>query len=201
MIQNQTYDKIVRFSSQYAELAFSFFCDDTSCENPDYFNTYIRFTAVTDYNTGRGTTHALIEFCDGVPIKLKAYITLKTNVFVYRNNENKIDGNPAIEISVLAVSKDCTHKGYGTDLLKYAALTCYSDIRQYAGVRYLIVCAEKSAVSFYEKALDFALADNDYIVPREHWNEDCIPMYIQLPEILPAEPCYVTDDDDEEDEF
>lgn len=78
--------------------------------------------------------------------------------------------------------------------MKYA-LYIIGKIRNKAGIKYAIVCADEQAVDFYRK-IGFAPLMDIYIIPREQWNSGCIPMYINL--TRGNEPHFQDEDDDDD---
>lgn len=168
------------YKTEHAFLAQSFSVNPEKCENPDHFNEFIRIVASGDYRKGTATTHIMIERDEhNKPVKICGYIALKATSLI--TDDNKIYGDPAIEIAELAVDETCEGSGVGKALLQFAASVC-DQLRDTIGIRYLLVCAEKHAVSFYKRILPFVDVKDYYRVPREMWNDDCIPLLLMLPE-------------------
>ena len=94
----------------------------------------------------------------------------------------KVDiGDFALEIAELAVDERYERKGVGTELVNIA-LGAADFLRQHwLGIKYIAVCADPSAVGFYEKE-GFRSVATLYEIPRDGWNDNCVPMYIALPE-------------------
>lgn len=165
------------YRSEFAGLAFSFRVNPDSCGNHEHYEQYIRFSALTDHKCGRGTTFVFLSEDDK---KLLGYITLRANSYI-KTVDDKPEGDPAMEIFELAVSADVEHNGLGKTLVEYA-ITLASDIKAQAmGIRYVVVCADKEAVGFYEK-IGFGRVADYGDIPRDHWNDNCDPMFLGLPE-------------------
>ncbi len=188
--------KIERFDAKHASIAQSFYVNPEHCENPQHFEGYIRLNAYGDFRSGMSTTHVMVEYEDGCddPVCLNGYISLKATSLVIE--DNTLSGYPALEISELAVDKKFEGQHYGKALLEYAVRIC-DELREQIGIKYLLVCAEKNAESYYKHVLPFHNAGDYYIIPREQWNENCIPLYLWLPE-KSNEPRYCMDDEEDE---
>ena len=59
----------------------------------------------------------------------------------------------------------------------YIRLMALTD--QQSGIQYVTLCADQQAVPFYEK-LKFGRLDEQGEIPREQWNENCVPMFLRL---------------------
>lgn len=144
------------------------------CDNPEYFSEYLRFIAMSDQRKGIATTHMLINDGD-----ILGYITLRASSYT-KDVCGTVLGEPAIEIFELAVADGNERTGTGSALVKYAILKAM-DLRESIGVRYVLLLATKSAVPFYEK-IGFEKVGAIGEVPRDQMNQECIPMYLLLPE-------------------
>lgn len=190
--------KIERYEAKHAPYAHSFYVNPDSCENPEHFESYIRYDALGDYRSGMATTHVMVEYEvqedeTEAFIGICGFISLKATALITSDNES-IVGDPAIEIAELAVNKNYEKENNGRALLEYAVNLC-DELRDTIGAKYLLVCAAKKAVEFYKHILPFGNAEDYYIIPREIWNEDCIPLYFRLPE-KSNEPRFVEEDDE-----
>lgn len=171
---------IQKWEAALSGLAGGFRTTSRSCENPSFFDDYIRLCATTDMQTGRSVTYVAVDLCDeNVPFALAGFISLRANAFV--NNADRV-GEPAIEITQLAVAENYCRQGLGEALVLKALEISLNLARNHVGVRYVVVRATKRARPFYEHArIGFRRADELYeAVPGEEWNRDCIPMYIKL---------------------
>lgn len=166
------------YKSEYAGLAFGFEVNPESCSNHGHYEFYIRFTAITDHVSGRGTTFVFLNDDES---KILGYITLRSNAFIHKYDRG-MEGEPAIEILELAVSKDFERKGVATALFQYAATIAQHVNEKYMGVRYMVVCADKPAEGFYRK-MEFERIEEQGEIPRDNWNDNCTPMFIRLPDI------------------
>ena len=183
---------IERYEAKYASLAQSFYVNPERCENPEHFEEYIRYNALGDYRSGMATTHVLVEYEDDMPLSICGYVAIKATSLI--TGTDTLNGYPALEIAEFAVNKYCENQGNGRILLQYVVRLC-DELREKIGIKYLLVCAEKNAEPFYRHVLPFQNAGDYYSIPREQWNEDCIPLYFWLPE-KNSEPRYVNEDDE-----
>lgn len=173
-------DRIEIYNGEYAGLAFEFEVNPDSCINNTHYENYIRFVAISDHSSGKGTTFVYIRENDGVK-KLLGFITLRATSYI-RLHEDRIDGEPALEVFELAVSKDVEHTGIGSALISVAFAEADLINEEHMGVRYITVCADEKSVGFYEK-MGFGKIENYGDVPRDYWNEDCVPMTVMLPSV------------------
>lgn len=165
--------KIDRFSTDYIGLAWDFHVNPSSCDNPDHYEQYIRCCAIYDMNEGMGVTHIIVE-----NDKILGYITLRASSVVERIDD-KIYGEPALEICELAVSEGCERKKVGSDLVDFAIVKATELGSEAIGIKYIVLCADPSAVGFYEK-LEFEKLESYGKIPREGWNDYCVPMKMRL---------------------
>lgn len=172
--------KLELLQSKHASLLPLFKCRSNSCGNPDHFSDYLCINAFADAAIGMGTTHVVCEYVNKQPVAICGFITLKAATLVKDNNYDCIVGDPAIEISELAVDEKYEKQGIGKDMLTFALKHCVSLHKKSIGIKYLVVCSDEKSVGFYEKGLKFRRAGDYYMIPREHWNKSCIPMYLKL---------------------
>ena len=163
-------------------LAWKFHVSPNSCDNPEYYDNYIRLSATSDYIKGMGVTHLLVdEIASGEQI-LAGYVTLRSTSLISDGADGKKIVQPALEIAELAVHKDYERRGIGTDLISIAISEADSLRREYIGIRHILVCADPRAIGFYEK-FGFVRIASMYEVLHDGWNNDCEPLFITLPEI------------------
>ena len=158
-------------------LALNFWVNPESCGNHEYYENYIRFMAVSDWNGGLGTSFAYIRKTDEGE-KMLGFITLRASSYT-KIYEGRLHGDPAIEIFNLAVSKDVEHQGIGAALMKFAFSMADKIGRRLIGIRYVTVCADKEAVGFYEK-MGFGKIEEYGEIPRDNMNEGCVPMFLRI---------------------
>jgi len=168
-----------QFRKEHAGLAFKFQVNPDSCANPEHYENYIRFVALTDWKLGKGVTYILIDDTDDNQAII-GFITLRASSYISTNGE--IIGRAAIEITEIAIDKMYEKQGYGTALLDMATLLIDELRNTCIGVEYIIACADPASVPFYEKN-DFYQVLEYYDIPREGWNNNCIPMALKLPEL------------------
>ena len=177
--------------TELAHLVSSFDCDP-NCGNPEHFNNFLRYNAISDGVIGMGVTHVALGYDDeGTPVKIQGFVTIKTNSVV-SVCDGINNGVPAMEIAELAVDKDIARQGLGTMLIKHA-LSIIDEIRCKVGIKYAVVCADELAIGFYEK-VGFTHLSDYYVIPREQWNAGCVPMCIDL--TIGNEPYYGDVDDE-----
>lgn len=172
-------DEIRLFDKQYAGLAWSFQVNPDSCGNPQHYEEYIRLIAISDRNSGKGTTHIFIRKMHEA-VELLGYITLRASSYTKIIN-GIVYGNPALEIFELAVKAGFERQGIGRELVKFAIATAGLLRESALGVEYITLCADEHAVPFYAKC-GFGKLSDQGIIPRENWNKQCIPMLLKLPE-------------------
>lgn len=160
-------------------LTRGFQVNPNSCGNSFHYSEYISFCAITDQLEGHGTTHALIEENDTGDKKLLGFITLRASSLVKRYDDADY-GDAALEIVELAVGEEHEREGLGTILVSFALDTAVKIHSQYAAIRYITLCADEHAVSFYER-FGFGKLENYGTIPKNGWNVNCIPMYLRLP--------------------
>lgn len=164
-------------NSENVGLAWTFNVSPSSCDNPEYYRNFVTLCAMDEAKAGLSRTHM---FIDEEKNKLAGYISLRASALFYED-EGKIRAKPAVEISELAVDENYERKGVGTEMFSYAVFTADNLRDCVMGVSHIILCADPMAVEFYKK-LGFDEISSGYKVPRDGWNDNCVPMYIRLPE-------------------
>lgn len=159
-------------------LAWKFNVGPSSCENPEYYRQFITLCAMDEIIQGRSQTHMFID-CESNA--LAGYISMRASALILLC-EGKAQTNPALEISELAVDENYERMGVGTEMFSFAVLTAVELRKKFLGIQYIVVCADPKAVGFYEK-LGFMPLSTGYEIPRDGWNDNCIAMYIKLPEL------------------
>ena len=160
-------------------LASHFEVNLNSCGNHEHYESYIRYTAISDRNCGLGVTYVFLQSTEDSE-KILGYITLRAASYV-TESEGVTYGHPALEIFELAVDKTAERQCIGTNLVNFALKTANDLRKTFLGIEYIILCADKQAVPFYEK-VGFGRMDEQGKIPREQWNVNCIPMLLRLPE-------------------
>lgn len=162
-------------------LARNFRVNPSSCGNSSYYHEYLAFSAMGELTTGRGMTHLLI---DSLNHRIAGYVTLRTASLVSADAKGlNRNGKPVIEISELAVDRDYERHGVGTELLNLTIMIADDLRRNQIGFCGIVVCADPSAVSFYKDHYGFVALSSVYEMLHDGWNDRCIPLYLQLPEI------------------
>lgn len=169
-----------KIDTDNAGLGWKFLVNDENCENPDHYNDYIRYQALTDLNDGLGVTYLYVEHDeDTKEDNIMGYMTLRASSFIKDMGESKKFGYPALEIAELAVDKKYSGKHIGTDMVMDAINTA-NEINETMSIKYIVLCADPTAEAFYKK-LEFEKMREIYEeVPREHSNMRCVPMYLRL---------------------
>ncbi len=148
-------------------------------EKSDYFKTYLTLHALPDQEKGKARTYLCIERNSSGNDALLGFYSLRaSSLIVEMDLGDKRKGEPAIELYELAVNKATQRRGIGKKLMQDAIATIYK-ASQIVGVRYILVCAKKDAVSYYKK-FGFAQLPGYKDIPRSDDNSECIPMYISL---------------------
>ena len=158
-------------------LAWQFRVSPDSCDNPDYYESYLRLSAISDANMGQAVTHVLL---DTDSQRIAGYVALRTTSLISDDGNGVKLVHPAVEIAELAVDRDYEGKDVGSHLVGLAILLA-DEIRQQIGVRSLLVCADPQAVGFYQKQ-KFDYLSSLYYMLRDGWNNNCVPMYMDFPE-------------------
>ena len=166
--------------TKHMALFLDFHVDRTMCDNPDHYDEFIRYQALSDQKSGLGTTYLYIEQEDVTGKEcIMGYITLRTSAFIKDMGEAKKFGYPALEIAELAVDKRYVGQYIGTDMV-IDSINIANELNENISVKYIVLCADPRAEQFYEK-LEFVRMQSVYEeVPREHANIDCVPMYLKL---------------------
>ena len=165
------------FSKEFAGLAWQFRVSPSSCDNPSYYENYLRLSAISDASSGQAVTHILI---DSEKNRIAGFVSLRTTSLVSTGSDGISHVHPAIEIAELAVDAEYEGKDVGSDLIGFSILFALQ-MRKQIGIRSILVCADPSAVGFYEKQR-FAPVSSLYSTLRDGWNNHCEPMYIEFPE-------------------
>ncbi len=162
-------------------LTWNFRVNPESCNNPTHYEEYLKFNALTDQRCGLAVTHVLVEDDDTTrQKKIAGFIALKATSLV-KEYEEYNEGHPALEIAELAIDKEYERHGFGTLLVQFAITTAASLNDNHLGIEYVVLCADPEAVEFYTKApLDFKKLEDYYNLPREGWNQNCIPLLVKI---------------------
>lgn len=175
-------ERIELFSAEkHIGLAWGFHVSPNSCGNSAHYERYIQLCASSDQAMGLGTTHVFISELDGKEY-LAGFITLRASALV-ENNNGSVQGKPALEIAELAVDERFAGQRIGSLLVSFAVSKADSLNTSVLGIRCVVVCSDPQSAGFYEKC-KFQMLAKVGDIPREGWNDSCIPMYIQLPTLM-----------------
>lgn len=161
------------FSQKHVGLAWNFRVNPNSCANPLHYEYYLRLIAFEDMKEGRGTTHV---FADDNAIH--GFVTLRASSLI-RTIDGTTKGDSALEIAELAVAESSERLGVGSLLIDFAFMIAADLNENSIGIRYIVLCADHASVDFYKK-LNFSPVADFGEIPREGWNDDCVPMFIRL---------------------
>lgn len=170
-------DTIELYNSTLTGLAWNFQVNPLSCGNHEHYEQYIRFIAVSDQASGKGTTHAFIRRTE-TSAQMLGYITLRATSYTQVIGDT-LYGNPAMEIFELSVCQGAEGRHIGSTLVKFALAKALELNSSSLGVQYVTLCADPKSVPFYEK-LGFGRIDEQGDIPREQWNASCVPMVLKL---------------------
>lgn len=178
MIKGVTSCEIELLSQENVGLAWQFNVNPESCAHPEFYRNHLIFNALYEKQNGYTTTHLLI---DKVENRIMGFVSLRTSSVLTRHESGKTLGDPAIEISVLAVDQDYERRGVGRSLILHAISEAMILHENHLGVRNVILAADAKAVKFYEK-MGFSQLDQtwDSDIPRETWNLTCRQMCMRL---------------------
>lgn len=162
-------------------LTFGFKVNPDSCENPEHYESFLKYDALFDKEHGLGTTHLLIEENTDTHSKaIMGFVTLRASCLTMEC-ENYTEGHAALEISELAVDKNYERMGVGTTLVKLAFVEADELNNQHLGIEYLVLCADPASTDFYlHSKFNLAKLDDFYYLPREQWNVSCTPLFSKL---------------------
>ncbi len=175
-------------SQKYAGLAWGFHVSPDSCDNPAYYETYLRLCAVDDHIHGMGVTHLVVD-CDddGNAKAIAGFVTLRATSLISTDKDGVKIVHPSLEIAELAVSKDYERRGIGSTLVNLAIYIADELRNGLLGIKYVVLCADPQAVDFYEKKMDFGKIGELYETLHDGWNNRYEPMYITLPDYTAGE--------------
>ena len=112
------------------------------------------------------------------------FITLRTTSFI-KKYEDYNEGHSALEIAEIAIDQNFEKQGWGSILVKFAISIASNLNTKYAGIEYIVLCADPKAENFYKDFnkpnLGFKKIIDMYAeIPRDGWNVKCIPMLVKL---------------------
>lgn len=168
-----------KFTPEFVGLAFNFEVNPSSCGNPGYFSEYIRFCALQDNQSGKSTTHILL---DRKEENIVGFVSLKATTLLTEIDvdDKKIwTGEPALEISELAVHKNFERQGVGSALIDLSIAFATKENETTLGIRHLVLAADPQAVSFYQHK-GFSLLRDYFLIPMDGTNSNCVSMFMQL---------------------
>lgn len=169
--------KFERLTTENYHLTRDFRVNPSSCKDPGYFSWYLQFAALPDWQKGLSTTHMMVQRGDGED-KILGYISLRASSYI-KNTGDALLGEPAIEVFELAVADGMERCGIGSALIRLAIGIAMLTRESNMGIRYLLVCATKDALPFYEKKFHKMSSYGE--IPRDQMNQTCIPMIMELP--------------------
>lgn len=161
-------------SKERAGLAWAFHVSPDLCANPSHFESFLRFSSLSDQNDGMSTTHLLLDSSPAIAgfVSLRATSLLSTD-----SNGNRLV-HPALEIAELAVDAGHLHQGIGRELVNLS-LAIASELRTTIGIKSVVLCSTEKSVDFY-KHMRFKELSEIYEVLYDGQNNDCLPMLINL---------------------
>lgn len=158
-------------------LADQFSVNPDSCENSDFYREYLKYSAVSDLHTGKNTTHLLVDEDSN---RIMGFVSLRASAIISQGDNDSTMGIPALEVSVLAVDQKYERRGVGTALIDYVIAQADELHRQYVGLQYIILAADKMATGFYEHMAFTRIEDRWNRIPKENWSANCVPMSLFL---------------------
>lgn len=185
------------FNKNLAGLTSSFTVNPDSCENSGFYSEFLCYSALSDQVAGRSTTHV---FIDDDQNKIMGFISLRANSILSIEDDGTILGDPALEISVLAVAQEYEGRGVGTALIDFALSEAAHLHEMHMGVQNIVLAADPKAIGFYAKN-DFQEMSREAFeqhFPKENWNQNCVPMRMELS--FENFESFADLDDDEDDE-
>lgn len=149
-----------------------------NCENHEYFELYIREIALYDQSHHNGVTHIIISEDE---TELLGFVTLRATSLLSQDKSGLI-GEPALEISNLAVAGKWERHGIGRLLISNVLALAYELSTDQIGIKYILLRADPKSVGFYKKN-GFEEAEPYYFnIPLSEGNRLCVPMMMVIPE-------------------
>lgn len=166
-------------NSENYGLTWQFRVSPNSCDNPAYYEMYLKFSAIADSNSGFTKTYLLVDKDAGL---IAGFYSVRASALALNEDGHLFISRPALEIAELAVDERYERCGIGTALIDLVLSMADTLRRGFCGIRSVVLSADPKAVSFYEKN-GFARLSNTYepIIKPETVN--CIPMYLDLSDI------------------
>lgn len=168
-------------TNETAGLAWKFHVSPSSCDGPENYENFLRLIANTDYNSGMGTTHIMI---DNDADRIAGYITFRATALIGEGDRGTKVMSPALEIAMLAVDKDYERQQIGSFLISQALVMAEQLRKELLGIKHIVVCADPKSTAFYSKN-HFAPLSAIYDVLHDGFNDNCIPYFITLQEQTP----------------
>lgn len=182
-------------SKENVGLAGDFSVNPILCENSEFYREYLQFSALSDFHTGKNTTHL---FIDEDANRIMGFVSLRASAVISSGEGESMIGIPALEVSVLAVDKDYTKQGIGRALIDYVIYQADELHKNFVGLQYIVLAADKKALGFYEH-MDFVPIEKRWNqIPKENWSANCVPMSLFLDFEKNYAVSYADDDGDDE---
>lgn len=192
-VDNSLFEKLTKDN---VGLAVNFSVNPSSCGNSDFYQQYLLYSAISDQNSGRNTTHLFIDQDND---RIMGFVSLRASSLLKRKDGGAVIGDPALEVSVLAVDKDYERRGVGSTLIDFILSEVVELHENHIGMQYIVLAADQKAIGFYKRMGFAPLADYWEGIPKDQWSVDCEPMFMELDfEIANNQPFF---EDDEEDEY
>ena len=160
-------------------LAWNFHVSPKSCDNPEHYERFLRLSAISEYQSGRGITRVMIDD-DGDESRIVGFMTLRATSLIDYTGDNLYVA-PSIEIAELAIDEQYERQGYGRKLVDTSILIASLVNKMFIGAKYLMLCSDPCSVDFYIKC-GFGLLQDYYNVLHDGWNDNCTPMFMRIPE-------------------
>lgn len=191
-VKNAVFEKLTR---ENVGLAAKFSVNPSSCENSDFYTQYLLFSAMTDQNAGRNTTHL---FIDRDAERIMGFVSLRASSLLKQHDNGVMIGDPALEVSVLAVDQSYERRGVGTALIDFVLAETVDLHENHLGLQYVTLAADSKAVEFYRKMGFGVLAEHWEGIPKDNWSVNCVPMFMELDFEFGSAPIFYDDSDDDE---
>ena len=197
MITGVTEAYFTQVNSANIGLAATFSVNPSSCENSSFYKEYLLFSALSDLRSGHTTTHL---FIDETANRIMGFLSLRASSIISQGEGRVMLGEPALEISMLAVDKEYERRGVGRTLIDFALSEAAELHNNHLGIRYIILAADPMAIPFYKKMGFVPLEDRWSHMPKENWSSRCDPMVLELNFESEYLETFI-DDSDEDDDF
>jgi ribosomal protein S18 acetylase RimI-like enzyme len=110
--------------------------------------------------------------------ELIGYFTLR-NTALMVTIDDKLRGEPAIEIMMLAIDEKYQNRGIGSDILNYLMMNIYQYSIEFAATKMVVLHSLKRCIGFYEKQ-EFMRLEWFMQMLYDSCQDNCVSMYYNM---------------------